>query len=422
MVKKKVEKPQREVTKRQLSQWQKQKRRQRIILGFGIFIIVAVLGIVGVGWYTRYYQPLHQTVIRVNDTKFNMDYYIKMLKFYGEGQPSYYMSYLADEVVRYIEQNELIKQGAMELGISVSDAAVDEKLKSYDLPLSRHYRDIVRAELLISKLQDEYFEQQVPVSAEQRYVMAMLLESESQAIEVTVRLESEEDFTGLAGELSLEDVSKNKEGDLGWHPKDILTALLGTSIPEEYAFSGEVGELSQPLYDETITKRVGYWLIKVLEREEESGEAHVQAILLGSEQQAQAVKARLEAGEDFAALAKDLSQLDASKENGGDLGWLTPGMISPAFDEFVFDPEVKLETLSEPIRDDTVVTTGGYWLLTVLDKDDNKEISSDDRDLLKGMALNEWVSSLWDDPENEIDDSYLDEEKKAWAIAKAIES
>jgi len=127
----------------------------------------------------------------------------------------------------------------------------------------------------------------------------------------------------------------------------------------------------------------------------------------------------LEAGGDFANLAKELSQHVASKENGGELGWLSPGTTSPAFDEFVFDCEVG--TLSEPIRDDTVVTTGGYWLLWVLDEDDNREISDDDRDLLMGMALNEWVTSLWDDPENVIDDSYLDDEKKAWAINRAIE-
>jgi len=413
LVKKKVEKPQREVTKRQLSQWQKQKRRQRIILGFGIFIIVAVLGIVGVGWYTRYYQPLHQTVITVNDTEFNMDYYIKMLKLN-------YMYGLTDDVVRFIERNELIRQGAMKLptSIIVSDDEVDEELKSLDLPISREYRDIVRAEMLISKLWDEYFEQEVPVSAEQRHVMAMLLESESQAIEVGVRLESEEDFAGLAGELSLEDISKNKEGDLGWHPKDILTALLGTSIPEEYAFSGEVGELSQPLYDETITKRVGYWLIKVLEREEESGEAHVQAILLGSEEEAQDVRTRLEASEDFdkdfAELAGELSQHDASKESGGDLGWLAPGMMSSAFDEFVFNAETELETVSQPIRDDTIITKDGYWLLRVVDEDEDRLIDDEDRDIIKGKLFSEWVQELWDMAN--IDDSFLDSEWKQWAI------
>jgi len=422
LTKKKVRKPQREVTKRQLSHWQKQKRRQRIILSFGIFIIVAVLVIIGVGVYTKWYipeyKPLHETVIRVNDTEFNMDYYIKVLRYFGEGQPSYYMSYIAGEVVRGIEQNELMRQGAVELGISVSDAAVDEELKNRDLPISREYRDLVRTELLISKLLDEHFEQQVPVSTEQRHVMAMLLESESQAIEVIAELEAGGDFAELAGELSLDDFSRDEKGDLGWHPEEILTALLGTSIPDEYAFSGEVGVLSEPIYDEAITKEVGYWLIKVLDRDEESGDAHVQAILLGSEEEAQYVTARLEAGEDFAELAMELSQHDASKESGGDLGWLVPAMMSSAFDEFVFDAEIELGTLSESIKDDTVITKGGYWLLKVVDEDEDRQIEDDDRDLLKGKLLSEWVSGLWDDAD--IDDSYLDSEKMQWAIQRAV--
>jgi len=422
LTKKKVRKPQREVTKRQLSHWQKQKRRQRIILSFGIFIIVAVLVIIGVGVYTKWYipeyKPLRETVIRVNDAEFNMDYYIKVLRYYGEGQPSYYMSYLAGEVVRGIEQNELIRQGAVELGISVSDTAVDEELRNRDLPISREHRDLVRTELLIGKLLDEHFEQQVPVSVEQRHVMAMLLESESQAIEVIAELEAGGDFAELAGELSLDDFSRDEKGDLGWHPEDILTALLGTSIPDEYAFSGEVGGLSEPIYDETITKGVGYWLIKVLDRDEEAGDAHVQAILLGSEEEAQEVTARLEAGEDFAELAMELSQHDASKESGGDFGWLVPAMMSSAFDEFVFDAEIELGTLSESIKDDTVITKGGYWLLKVVDEDEDRQIEDDDRDLLKGKLLSEWVLGLWDDAD--IDDSYLDSEKMQWAIQRAV--
>ncbi len=416
----KIEKPKREVTKRQLSRWQQQKRRQRIILGIGSFIIVTVLGIVGVGWFISQYQPLHQTVIKVNDTKFDMNYYIKMLKLYGGDEPGYYIYGLADEVVKIIEQNELVRQGAMELGISVSDEEVDKELKSYDPPISKDYRDVVRVEMLTGKLFDEYFEQKVPLFAEQSHLMAMLLESKSQATEVRARLESGEDFGELAGELSLESLSKARNGDFSWHPKDVLAELPITSIPGEYAFSADIGVLSQPIYDKTIIKGVGYWVVRVLEREQEPVEARVQVILLGSEEQALQVKSKLEAGEGFATLAEEFSQLDVSKESGGELDWLSPGMMSPAFDEFVFNCEVG--TLSEPIRDDTVITTEGYWLLKVLDKDDNREISDEDRDLLKGMALNEWVSSLWDDPENEIDDSYLDDEKKAWAIVKAIES
>ena len=419
MVKKKSGIPRREVTKRQLSRWQKQKRRQRIVFGSGIFIIVAVLGTIGAGWYITQYQPLHQTVIVVNDTEFDMNYYIKMLKYYGEGQPIQYMQFMADTVAKDIEQNELVRQGAMKLGISVSSDEVDEKLKSYDPPLSKDYRDIVGAQMLFDKLRDEYFDKQVPVFAEQRHIMAMLLESESQAAEVRARLEGDEDFAELAGELSLESFSKTEQGDLGWQLKGFLTRLLNTSVPDEHAFSSEVGVLSQPIYDETKAKNVGYWLIKVIEGDEVAQQALVQVILLGSEEEAQDIRDRLEAGEDFATLAKEFSQHDLSRENEGNLNVESPDMMSPAFSEFVFDPEVELETISELIRDDAVATTGGYWLLKVVDMDDNRQIADEDRDLLKTDALSEWVSSLWDDPGNKIE-NYLDDDKKAWAIAKAI--
>jgi foldase protein PrsA len=233
-------------------------------------------------------------------------------------------------------------------------------------------------------------------------------------------LEAGEDFTELAGELSLEAISQTENGDFGWRLKDLLSDLLKTSIPVDYAFNAQVGVLSQPIYDEETTKSVGYWLIKMSEREEDSDLVHVQAILLGSEEEAQEVRARLEAGEDFAALAKEFSQHEASRGNDGDIGWSVPDTMSQAFEDYAFDDEVALETVSEPIRDDTVGTTGGYWLVKLLDKDDNRKIEDDDRILLKDKALEEWVSSLWDDPENKIE-SYLDEDKKSWAILKALE-
>lgn len=422
MAKKKIEKPKREVTKRQLSHWQQQKKRQRIIRGLGIFIVATVLVIMGAGWYFGYYQPLHQTVISVNNTEFNMDYYIKMLKLYGEGQPIQYMDALADEVAVVIGRNELVRKGALKLGISVSDKEAKEELKSHDPPFNDAHRDIARTELLINKLLDKHFEQTVPVFAEQGHIMAMFLESESQATEVRARVEAGEDFAELAGELSLESFSKDEKGDLGWHPEDVLAELLATSVPGEDAFSSEVGMLGQPIYDETKTKSVGYWLVKILDRQQEPEQVHIQAILLGSEKEAQEVRARLEAGEDFATLAKELSQHEATRENGGDFAWLAPGDVvqGSAFAAWADIFELETGVVSEPIRDDTEVTTGGYWLLKVLNKEDNKQISDDDRNLLKANALNEWVFSLWDDSGSEVN-SYLTDEMREWAIEKATE-
>ncbi len=419
MAKKKVEKPRREVTKRQLSHWQQQKRRQRIIAISGISIIAVVIVLVGAGWYISQYRPLRETVIRVNDTEFNMDYYVKTLKFYGEGQTSYYMYSLADEAVMIIEQNELVRQEAMKLGLSVSNDAVDEELKSRAPPLSRDYRDLVRAEMLMTKLRDDYFEQEVPAFGEQRHIMVMFLESESQAQEVRAKLEAGEDFAELAGELSLDGLSE--DGDLGWQFKDVLTILLGTPVLGEHAFSAEVGVLSQPIYDEDKAKGIGYWLIEVLEGEEDSEEVSVQAMLLESEEEAREVRARLEAGEDFATLSEEFSQLVVA-EKGGYLGLLAPGMMTAAFDEVVFDAKPEPGTLSEPAKDEVAITKGGCWLLKVLDKAENRQIEDTDRDLLKAVAFNDWLSELWDNPENEIDDSYLDDEKKAWAVDRALKS
>lgn len=494
---KKKQRPQRNSAKRRLSRYQQQqKRRRRIFLGLGIFI-TTVLIITGVLWYFNHYQPLHRTVIRVNDTSFSMDYYIRTLQFYGEGRPS---SDLADEVATLIQRNELIRQGATELGIGISQDIIDEELRSRGLSLRRYSRDVVNSEMLMNKLQDEYFEKEVPAFVEQRHVMAMLLESKGQVVEVRSRIEAGEDFGNLAGELSLEKVSANEDGELGWHPKGALTVLLGTSVVDEYASSSEVGILSEPVHDEEIIKDMGYWIVKVLEREEEAavqgillgseeeaqwvrdklmtgkdfGElaealsehegskkldgylgswtpdevspafaefvfnseielgtvsepifddtiaieegywlievlerkerANVLGILLGSEEEAQRVKGRLDAGEDFGELAKESSQHEWSKEAGGDLGWLKRGKENLAFDEFLFDSE--LETVSEPIRYDTFSTKGGYWLIKVVDKDDNRQGDDSYRYLLKARALEEWIESLWNDPENKVENYF----------------
>lgn len=419
MAKKKAGEPQRELTKRQLSRWQQQEKRQRIIFSLGIFIIVAVFGIVGAGWYITQYQPMHQTVIKVNGVELNMNYYVKMLRYYGQSQPNQFVQAIADEMVKIIEKTEIVRQEALKLGISVSDDEIDKELNSYKPPLSKDYRDIIGAQMLLDKLNDEYFDKQVPMFAEQRRIMAMLLENEHQAAEVRARLEAGEDFAKLAGELSLESSSKTNGGDLDWRPKGMLSRLLGTSVPDEYAFSAEVGVLSQPVHDEVVNKMMGYWLVKLLKRDEGAKQALVQVILLGSEEEARDIRARLDAGEDFAKLAKEFSQHIASKDNGGNFDVTSPDMISPALNNFIFDSKIELETLSQPIRDDTIATEGGYWLLKVMDKNDSRQIEDVDREFLKTEALNKWIEAQVNNPENKVE-SYLDDAKKAWAINQAL--
>ncbi|MFC1929260.1 peptidylprolyl isomerase [Chloroflexota bacterium] len=418
--KKKAEKPRREITRRQLARWQQQKRRQRIIFITGVSIIAAVVVMVLLGWFIGYYRPMHENIIKVNDTEFNMRYYIDMLKIRAEGQPPGNLYNLADQVVREIEQDELIRQGALQLRVSASKDEVRQALEQSDLPSNHAARDIVRGQILLGKLQDTYFESEIPKSGEQAQIMAMLLESEGQTAETRERLDSGESFEELAKELSLNPYTKEQGGDLGWHPRGILIYLLGTSVVEDYAFGAQAGMLSQPRYDEEVTKNFGYWLINVVSRgEDEEEDAHVQAMLLGSEEEAEEIRAKLEAGEDFATLAKAHSQLLDVEENGGDLGMITKDSVTDAFDEYVFS-DVEPGEISEPIRDEKLATAGGYWLIKVVAKESDREIDVNDRNLMKLNASQEWVAQLWANPASMVD-SFLDEQKKEWAIAQVIQ-
>lgn len=416
MPKKKATKPPRIVTKHQLSRWEQQRRRQRIIMGIGIFIIAAVLTVIGVGWYYGQYQPMHETVLAVNDREFSMEYYVEMLKLQAAGgQSEAHLLYLANSIEITIQRNELIRQEARELGVTVSDEDAKRELENAELPDTPVYRDLAKSKLVVDRLLSGYFDEQVPRFDRQRQLMAMLLESQSQADEVSERIETGESFTELAEELSLEDYTRANGGDFGWTPQRVLEELLGESVAREI-FALPVGAL-QPVYDEEVEKPVGYWLVEVLERNEEE-ETHLQVMLLGSEAQAEEIKRRVEAGEDFGDLAVEYSQLKGVEENRGEF-MVIEGMMQPAVDAYAFASDTELGEISDPIRDDTVFTKGGYWLVDVQAEDENRRIETTYRDFLKNRAFNEWIAGILDDPENELV-SYLDDEKKAWAVSQIM--
>ncbi|WP_345974887.1 peptidylprolyl isomerase [Sulfurimonas sp. HSL3-7] len=85
--------------------------------------------------------------------------------------------------------------------------------------------------------------------------------------------------------------------------------------------------------------------------------AEARHILVDSEEQCLALKKEIEAGADFAAVARENS-LCPSSRNGGDLGEFGPGQMVPEFDKAVFSSDVGV--VIGPIK-----TQFGYHLLEV---------------------------------------------------------
>jgi parvulin-like peptidyl-prolyl isomerase len=136
-------------------------------------------------------------------------------------------------------------------------------------------------------------------------------------------------------------------------------------------------------------------------------------MLLGSKAQSEQIKARLASG-NFSSLAMDYSQHE-SKFEGGELGWLKQGdMGSEAFDEVAFN--ITANEVSEPVKDESVQTTGGYWIVEVIDRGEH-QLEKEVREGLTDIHLNDWFEER---RENSTIETLLDEEKKSWAVDQVL--
>ncbi|HSN58384.1 MAG TPA: peptidylprolyl isomerase [Clostridiaceae bacterium] len=90
---------------------------------------------------------------------------------------------------------------------------------------------------------------------------------------------------------------------------------------------------------------------------------HTAQILVATEDEAKAVKARLDAGEDFAAVAKEKSTDTASNEKGGDLG--TVNYVDSGFDESFMAAAIALKAgeVSQPVQ-----TSFGFHIIKCIEK------------------------------------------------------
>ena len=132
-------------------------------------------------------------------------------------------------------------------------------------------------------------------------------------------------------------------GDLGWRK---MAQLPGVFI--EAVEKLEIDQISEP-----IRSDAGYHLIKLYERKgggEQLIEQHfARHILIKPNEirdeatavsQLTELRERIKAGEDFALLSKEFSEDPGSALNGGELGWSTPGMFVPEFEQTMGSIEI----------------------------------------------------------------------------------
>jgi len=139
-------------------------------------------------------------------------------------------------------------------------------------------------------------------------------------------------------------------------------------------------------------------------------------ILVDTEDQAREVLARLQKGEDFPALARELSKDTSNKDSGGELGWFPRGKMVPEFDDAAFS--LKAGEISRPVK-----TTYGYHVVQIEEKSDNRPFDDAYVQQQRAKLFDDWLTSQRSDPTGV---ERLDSpDKIAWAgayVSKQLQS
>lgn len=115
---------------------------------------------------------------------------------------------------------------------------------------------------------------------------------------------------------------------------------------------------------------------------------HVRHILLETEAQALEIKAKLDAGEDFAKLAGEFSRDNGTRETGGDLGWFSRGTLTqPTVEDAAF--AMQINAISAPVKSDL-----GYHVIQLLERASDRPIDQEMCFRLSKSAFEKWLAEV----------------------------
>ncbi len=375
------------------------------------------------------------------------------LQAQGTGLPP--RQVLEDRVLDQLITENIQLQMADEMGMRVSDNELNETInriaqsnnmtvQQFEQQLAaegvtyQEAREQIRREMLVSRVQQRRVDSRVRISDREvenrleqsgegeetttEYQLARILisvdnfsdeEEVRQAREKAERLRKEiaegRDFQSAA--VAESDASNALEGGvMGWRSRSDLPSLVADVVPEL-----AVGEPSEVLRSDS-----GFHIVQVLDRR--GGEARnvvqqsrTRHILIRpsdlisdeeAEQQINDLYRQLQDGADFGELAREHSDDPGSASEGGDLGWVGPGEMVPAFEEALTNAEVG--EMTRPFR-----SRFGWHILEVEDRrrqdvSDQVRRSEAQQALYQSKyetELQNWLREIRDEAYVEIKDS-----------------
>jgi parvulin-like peptidyl-prolyl isomerase len=153
----------------------------------------------------------------------------------------------------------------------------------------------------------------------------------------------------------------------------------------------EWGETYEDAWREVRAQLIGMAMTqRVIESVPATAEhVHARHILVDTSPEAERILAQLQAGADFAALAKVYSLDTSTRETGGDLGFFPRGILVAA------EVEDAAFALQPGQFSGVVGSALGYHLVQIIERDPARSVSPENLRLLQDRAVQEWIEDLW---------------------------
>ena len=272
-----------------------------------------------------------------------------------------------------------LRERELDPRVRVTELDIDQYLREAQSNSDPATRQISLAQILVA----------VPDGASDAQVATLQARAEA----LLSRVRAGEDFNNLARAAS-DAPDRSNGGQLGLRTADRYPTLF---VDATRALA--VGEVSA-----LVRSGAGFHLLKVMERQDanlpptavtQTRSRHI--LLRPSAQLSEAAardrllayRAQIQAGQaDFAALARQHSQ-DGSAAQGGDLGWTSPGMFVPEFEQLM--NRLAPGQVGEPL-----VSRFGVHLIEVLERRRVETSQREQREAVRGLLR-----------EKKLDEAYL---------------
>ncbi len=281
--------------------------------------------------------------------------------------------------------SERVREREVQGRIRITDGDIDKYLEERQAALQG------RAQLNIA---------QILVPVPEGSSLAVVAERKARADAALARIKAGEDFAKVAREVS-EDANKSRGGEIGLRAADKLPDVFVEAV--KGLKDGEV----RP---EPLRSEAGFHVLKLIERQ--TGKAsinvvvqtHARHILLRPSEQLSPEQATRRLVEfkraieskraTFEQLARANSE-DGSAQEGGDLGWVSPGGFVPEFEQ-------AMDTLPINGISDPVPSRFGIHLIQVMERRDvvldTKQLREQARNALRERkyddAYNDWMKEI----------------------------